>query len=117
MLAPKTDYIVARWREGYTVDDIFSMAPAGFFKSITHIHVILSQQRAKGNIDAAEPRRRETFSPFYFGRKLWGILAVEARGRHMTVFELCMTILNILAEEPVIMRNLLDESEEKEASE
>ena len=73
--------------------------------------------QAKGNVDAAEPMRRKTFSPFYFGRKLWGILAVEARGRHMTVFELCMTILNVLSEEPVIMRNLLDEFEEKEAAE
>ena len=109
----KTAFVLEKWREGYTVDDINSLAPPGMFKTSNHVHVILSNMRKAGVLDREAAQRREHFSPRSFGKALWAKLTVEARRRHKTPFELTIQILTILFDEPVLLTNLLDDDDEK----
>ncbi len=106
--------------QALTTDEIYARLPPGSFRNRHLLASVISNLRKAGRLPP-NPRLGGgvpwRFSLSTMGEGLWRGLVAESAARHMTPFDLARTILTVIFAEPTLLKNLLDEFEDREAAE
>jgi hypothetical protein len=104
---------------GLTADEIYARLPKGSYASPQVVRVRVANLRAQGLLPPScrrgvDPQR---FSMSSMGEQLWLKLVRQSVERHQTPWEFAKMLLEIVLSEPTLLKNLIDEIDDREAAE
>jgi hypothetical protein len=115
----KRNLLIPLVQMGLHTDEIFARLPEGTFKNPQCLAVMISHLRREGLAAPAAHRGLAAwrFSMSSMGEDLWRKLVAQSVARHQSPWDFARQALELLLNEPVLLRNLLDEIDEREAAE